>query len=340
MLQLKNVGVRYDDKPVVSGINLALERDEILTLVGPTGCGKTTILSAIAGLVSLHEGEIRLGDWCATPTATVAPEKRGLGMVFQDFALFPHLSVEQNVAFRTKHRDQVDHWIERLGLDALRSRKPGMLSGGQRQRVALARTLAHEPSLVLLDEPLSNLDAALKDELRWEIRDALKLAEVPAVWVTHDQAEALSIGDRLGVLREGALVQLASPVECYNAPVDRFVAGFLGEACFLPGRVSRETGLAETSLGAIAVSDAYSHEGNVEVLLRPEDLQWASSGATENATVEWRRFEGNCWLYGVALDDGTELRIRGTEDSQAVEPHSRVALEVNPQRVLKAFTMD
>lgn len=340
MLQLQNVGVRYDDKPVVSDINLVLERDEILTLVGPTGCGKTTILSAIAGLVALHEGEIRLGDWCATPTANVAPEKRGLGMVFQDFALFPHLSVEQNVAFRTKHRDQVDHWIERLGLNALRSRKPGMLSGGQRQRVALARTLAHEPSLVLLDEPLSNLDAALKDELRWEIRDALKLAGVPAVWVTHDQAEALSIGDRLGVLHKGSLVQLASPVECYNSPVDRFVAGFLGEACFLPGRVHGATGLVETTLGAIPVSDADSLEERVEVLLRPEDLSWASSGAAKNATVEWRRFEGNCWLYGITLDDGAELRIRDTQASGAVIPHSRVALEVNSQRAMKAFTIE
>ena len=310
-LRLANVSVAYDGKTVVDDVSLTLGEDEILTLVGPTGCGKTTILNAIAGLVPLAQGEISLGAWTATASRTVAPEKRGLGMVFQDFALFPHLSVEQNIAFRTSNTALVDRWIDSLGLGPLRRARPNQLSGGQRQRVALARTLAHEPRLVLLDEPLSNLDAALKDALRWEIRDALKQAGVPAVWVTHDQAEALSIGDTLGVLENGSLTQLAAPSVCFDTPASRFVARFLGEAVFLPGVVDATAAVAHTALGPIPITGVSA--GAVDVLMRPDDLTLDlldDANADANGSVTWRRYEGPSCLYGVTLSSGEALMVR------------------------------
>ena len=235
MLSVSQLSIDYGSNRVVSDLNISLGENEILMLVGPTGCGKSTILQALAGLIPISEGEINVGKWRATPKRNVPPEKRSVGMVFQDFALFPHLTVEQNICFRLKDTAIADHWIKLLGLNDFRAKKPATLSGGQKQRVALARTLAHQPDFVLLDEPLSNLDAALKDMLRWDIRNALKEAGVPAVWVTHDQEEALSVGDRVGVLQNGKIQQLDSPEQCFSMPNNRFVARFLGEASFIAG---------------------------------------------------------------------------------------------------------
>ena len=226
MLSVSQLSIDYGSNRVVSDLNFTLGESEILMLVGPTGCGKSTILQALAGLLPISEGEIKVAKWTATPKHTVAPEKRSVGMVFQDFALFPHLTVEQNVCFKLKDTSPADHWLKLLGLDAFRHKKPATLSGGQKQRVALARTLAHQPDFVLLDEPLSNLDAALKDMLRWDIRNALKEAGVPAIWVTHDQEEALSVGDRVGVLKGGKIQQIDTPEQCFSTPNNRFVARF------------------------------------------------------------------------------------------------------------------
>ena len=176
MLETRRLTVRYGRTTAVDALDLALADDEIVTLVGPTGCGKTSVLRAVAGLLPPSDGEIRLGALRIDARHDVPPEKRGVGLVFQDFALFPHLNVADNVAFRLRDRGPAEHWIERLGLAAHRQAMPDTLSGGQKQRVALARALAHAPALMLLDEPLASLDAALKAELRWEIRDALKAA--------------------------------------------------------------------------------------------------------------------------------------------------------------------
>lgn len=333
MLHLDNISVAYGDRTVVRDISISLGNDEILMLVGPTGCGKTTILNAIAGLVPLSAGQISLRDWTATPNQLVPPEKRELGMVFQDFALFPHLSVAKNVGFRTPNRELVDHWIELLGLAAFRDALPGQLSGGQRQRVALARALAHEPALMLLDEPLSNLDAALKDELRWEIREALKKAGVPAVWVTHDQAEALSVGDTLGVLQDGELAQLDAPDRCFSAPSNRFVAGFLGEACFIPAQASGAT--AQTALGPITLAGEPA-QGAIEVLVRPGDLTISNDEASANATVTWVRFEGATRLYGVTLDDGQELSVR-TSGADMRTSGDRITISLNQRLSYQPF---
>ena len=308
MLSVSQLSIDYGSNRVVSDLNISLGENEILMLVGPTGCGKSTILQALAGLIPISEGEINVGKWRATPKRNVPPEKRSVGMVFQDFALFPHLTVEQNICFRLKDTAIADHWIKLLGLNDFRAKKPATLSGGQKQRVALARTLAHQPDFVLLDEPLSNLDAALKDMLRWDIRNALKEAGVPAVWVTHDQEEALSVGDRVGVLQNGKIQQLDSPEQCFSMPNNRFVARFLGEASFIAGQF--ENGQATTSIGVAPGQGVDCDSGDVDVLLRPDDVQLIQNLNQPNGEVVWVRFEGGSRLCAVKLSCNTLVTSR------------------------------
>ena len=308
MLSVRQLSIDYGSNRVVSDLNISLGENEILMLVGPTGCGKSTILQALAGLIPISEGEINVGKWRATPKRNVPPEKRSVGMVFQDFALFPHLTVEQNICFRLKDTAIADHWIKLLGLNDFRAKKPATLSGGQKQRVALARTLAHQPDFVLLDEPLSNLDAALKDMLRWDIRNALKEAGVPAVWVTHDQEEALSVGDRVGVLQNGKIQQLDSPEQCFSMPNNRFVARFLGEASFIAGQF--ENGQATTSIGVAPGQGIDCDSGDVDVLLRPDDVQLIQNLNQPNGEVVWVRFEGGSRLCAVKLSCNTLVTSR------------------------------
>ncbi len=308
MLSVSQLSIDYGSNRVVSDLNISLGENEILMLVGPTGCGKSTILQALAGLIPISEGEINVGKWRATPKRNVPPEKRSVGMVFQDFALFPHLTVEQNICFRLKDTAIADYWIKLLGLNDFRAKKPATLSGGQKQRVALARTLAHQPDFVLLDEPLSNLDAALKDMLRWDIRNALKEAGVPAVWVTHDQEEALSVGDRVGVLQNGKIQQLDSPEQCFSMPNNRFVARFLGEASFIAGQF--ENGQATTSIGVAPGQGIDCDSGDVDVLLRPDDVQLIQNLNQPNGEVVWVRFEGGSRLCAVKLSCNTLVTSR------------------------------
>lgn len=334
MLSVRNLTVRYGAVTVVEDLTLALNDQEILMLVGPTGCGKTTILHALAGLVPIQNGEIDLGRWKISPVRQVPPEKRNVGMVFQDFALFPHLSVEENIGFRLKNRAPVERWLYLLGLEPLRRARPGTLSGGQKQRVALARALAHEPALMLLDEPLSNLDAALKDNLRWEIREVLKEAGVPAIWVTHDQSEALSVGDRVGVLNGGRLEQLDTPEACFCQPVSRFVAGFLGEASFVAGQL--EQGVVQTNLGPAPGMPVNGASGEVDLLVRPDDCSLVPAADDGNARIEWGRYEGGSILYLATLDDGTPLKVRVSHESH-LEPGERVSLRITTTHPLTAF---
>ena len=338
MLEVEGLSVDYERTRVIEDLDLALSAGEILTLVGPTGCGKSTILRAVAGLIPIAAGEVRLGGWRASTDHPVPPEARNVGMVFQDFALFPHLSVLQNVSFRLSDSRDAESWLELLGITELRDAKPSTLSGGQKQRVALARTLAHRPALVLLDEPLSNLDAALKDSLRWEIRDALKEAQVPAIWVTHDQDEALSIGDRLGVLREGHLEQFDTPERCFCEPANRFVARFLGEAGFLPGTLRNMQ--VETALGHVSCVPTATATPRVDVLIRPGDLRVCAADADANATITGARYEGGSRLYGLKLDDdGTELQVRVAADV-LMDRHQRARIEITATRPLAAFSND
>lgn len=340
MLKLDDLSVDYHGIRVLHSFTLELAQSELLMLVGPTGCGKTTVLKAIAGLVRPASGEVRCADWVANRHQTVAPEKRQVGMVFQDFALFPHLTVEENIFFRLKNPSVGEHWIDVLGLQGKRNSSPAQLSGGQKQRAALARTLAHEPKIVLLDEPLSNLDEALKDELRWVVRDSLKQAQVPALWVTHDQAEALSVGDRVGIMKDGCLEQLGTAQSCFASPASRFVASFLGEASFVTGRVASDTRAgatktAATELGTVPIQASLS--GSVAVLFRPDDLRVVADG-TANATLRWARYEGAFWLYGAQLDSGVDVQLRVNHEEEYL-PGQRVALRAHTSEPLAVFAI-
>ena len=334
MLSVSQLSIDYGSNRVVSDLNFTLGESEILMLVGPTGCGKSTILQALAGLLPISEGEIKVAKWTATPKNTVAPEKRSVGMVFQDFALFPHLTVEQNVCFKLKDSSPADHWLKLLGLDAFRHKKPATLSGGQKQRVALARTLAHQPDFVLLDEPLSNLDAALKDMLRWDIRNALKEAGVPAIWVTHDQEEALSVGDRVGVLKGGKIQQIDTPEQCFSTPNNRFVARFLGEASFIKGTLNN--GQALTDIGNVPANGVDCDTGEVEVLLRPDDVLLVQSSIGNNGEVIWVRFEGGSRLCAVKLACETVVTSRVSHEV-VVHPGDKVHVSLSTSHPLAAF---
>lgn len=333
MLAVRDLCVRYGRTTVLDDVSFELDDGEILTLVGPTGCGKTTTLRVVAGLERPGSGALEIDGVHIDRDRFVPPEKRRTGLVFQDFALFPHLCVAENIGFRVRDRARVTHWMRVLGIEPLADAYPDTLSGGQKQRVALARSLAHEPSLILLDEPLSNLDAALKAELRWEIRAALKEAGVGALWVTHDQDEALSIGDRVGIMRAGRLEQLGPPEQCFSAPASRFVAQFLGEAVFLPGE--RRGDELRTLLGAGTARTGDSGDGPVDVLLRPDDVTLAADGDT-NAAVEWSRYEGGTRLYAARLDDGPLLKVRTNHETH-LAPGERVSARITAGHPLAAF---
>ncbi|MES1930752.1 Ferric iron ABC transporter, ATP-binding protein [Salinisphaera dokdonensis CL-ES53] len=314
MLEIHNLCVHYGDATAVRDLSLTLGDGEILTLVGPTGCGKTSVLRTVAGLIQPAAGEIRIGKLRIDSKRNVPPEKRHVGLVFQDFALFPHLNVEDNIAFRLKDRAPAERWLKQLGLEQHRHAMPDTLSGGQKQRVALARALAHAPALLLLDEPLASLDAALKAQLRWEIRQALKAAGVPAIWVTHDQTEALSVGDRMGIMCDGRLEQIDEPDACFRKPASRFVAHFLGDAAFLPGELGSTH--VHTALGDAPIGDvAHSPDTRVDVLVRPDDLS-VTAANDGNGHIEWSRYEGETRLYGVRLNSGAQLRVRTNHEHQ------------------------
>ena len=341
MLAIHHLSVDYPERSAVEDINFYLHTGDILTLVGPTGCGKSSVLRAIAGLLRPSAGEIVINGICTCAERFVPPEKRRTGLVFQDFALFPHLNVEQNVGFRVKERKIVDHWLNVLGLESHRQAMPETLSGGQKQRVALARSLAHDPMLVLLDEPLSNLDMSMKAELRWQIREALKASGVTAIWVTHDQEEALSVGDKVAVMNAGRLEQVAAPEICYAVPTSRFVARFLGKGFFLGARM--RDGCAETSLGPAEVVFAGGLDSHnpplqgegIEVLVRPHDVSIEYSDKP-NAEVLSQMFEGETRLYAIRMDEGVDMQVRA-DHALAVKPQERVKAHLCAPHPLTAF---
>ncbi|WP_211262451.1 ABC transporter ATP-binding protein [Nitriliruptor alkaliphilus] len=305
---------RYGTTLAVDGVDLEVERGSLTALLGPSGCGKTTVLRMIAGLLAPDEGAITIdGREVAGPRTHVPPEKRAVGLVFQDYALFPHLSVARNVAFglghlpRRERRDRVGDVLDLVGLGDLHRRLPTALSGGQQQRVALARALAPSPELVLLDEPFSGLDAALRATVREEVRSILRAADATAVVVTHDQEEALSLADRVAVMDRGRIHQLADPQTLYTRPATRFVAGFVGEADILPAeRV--DSYLVDTPLGRLPTMEAVAAE-HVAAVIRPESLQ-VTADLAGSATVTGIEYFGHDQLVHLRLDDGTQLRAR------------------------------
>jgi iron(III) transport system ATP-binding protein len=312
LLALRNLSCGYRGQRVVSELNLHLNAGDIGCLLGPSGCGKTTTLRAIAGFEALQAGEISLaGQVISRPGFTLAPEKRRIGMVFQDYALFPHLNVAQNVAFGIRQhpqREQVTHeLLELVKLDQLGQRYPHELSGGQQQRVALARALAPEPQLLLLDEPFSNLDGELRRKLSQEVREILKLRGTSAILVTHDQQEAFAVSDHVGVFNHGRLQQWDTPYNLYHEPLTPFVASFIGQGYFIRGQLlSPDT--VQTELGVIRGNRAYlwPNGSAVDVLLRPDDIVYEPDSPLQ-ARIVAKTFLGAATLYRLQLASGSLL---------------------------------
>jgi len=312
LLNLRNLACGYQDQRVVQNLNLHLNAGDIGCLLGSSGCGKTTTLRAIAGFEPVHEGEITLaGEVISRPGFTLAPEKRRIGMVFQDYALFPHLSVAENIAFGIRKHPRLkqvtEELLELVNLGALGKRHPHELSGGQQQRVALARALAPEPQLLLLDEPFSNLDGELRRRLSHEVRDILKARGTSAILVTHDQEEAFAVSDHVGVFKEGRLEQWDTPYNLYHEPLTPFVASFIGQGYFIRGLMVDPQSV-QTELGVLQGNRAYAAiKGSaVDVLLRPDDIVYDRDSALK-ARVTSKTFQGASTLYRLQLSTGSQL---------------------------------
>ncbi len=296
----------FETTSALQGVDLDVPAGSIVSLLGPSGCGKTTLLRCIAGLDRPDRGEVVIGNRLLTGHETfIAPERRHVGMVFQDWALFPHLTVARNVGFGLGRRGrsaQVQESLELVGLADLARRRPETLSGGQQQRVALARALAHRPSVILLDEPFSNLDSTLRNQIRLEVRRVLRELEVTALFVTHDQEEAFVLGDEVAVMFDGVVVQQTSPAELYRTPATRRVAEFIGDGNFLPGIAKGS--YAETPIGSVPLRSELI--GAVDVLLRPEQL---TLRAGRGATVHGVEFYGHDAVYILRAGEST-VRVR------------------------------
>ena len=275
-------------------------------LLGPSGCGKTTLLRLIAGLERPSSGSISIGNDFVAGETWVPPDRRKVGMVFQDWALFPHLSVAKNVAYgiakSTSKDAEVSSALEMMDLSGLEDRMPATLSGGQQQRVALARALAPRPGVLLLDEPFSNLDTSLRIEVRTEVRELLAELGITSIFVTHDQDEAFIVGDRVAVMREGKIVQTDSPQGLYHHPVDQWTAEFVGTVSLLKGDAA--SGFASCSLGSVAIDPKLN--GSVDVMIRPEQLSIAAGGDAEVQAVE---YYGHDSMVFVALGND-QVRVR------------------------------
>ncbi|MBL7977123.1 MAG: ABC transporter ATP-binding protein [Bacteroidetes Order II. Incertae sedis bacterium] len=324
---------------VVAQVSFAVQEEEIFALLGPSGCGKTTILRMIGGFERPDQGRIILRSRTLSDAHTwIRPEKRGIGFVFQEYALFPHLDVRANVMFGLHHLpksarpDRADEMLRLVGLQKLAHRKPHELSGGQQQRVALARAMAPKPQLILLDEPFSNLDAVLRNETRDELRLLLKEAKMSAILVTHDQEEAFSFADRIGVMQEGHLEQLGTPEELYYEPNTLFVAQFLGKTNLFFSEAAGN--MAESPVGTISLKRAA--KGDVLVALRPEhlDIRLVNEGDPIQAEVISKDFRGHDITYRLR-QKGLEFLVH-TDNRHRFNVGDRVSVKpVEPGVVLK-----
>jgi iron(III) transport system ATP-binding protein len=307
-------------RPAVDGVGFSVPAGEIVVLLGPSGCGKTTTLRCVAGLEHPTAGSISIGGRVVSaPTqgVLVPPRHREIGMVFQSYAVWPHMTVRQNVVYPLRQRRvtraeadrKVDETLALVGLSEYAERSVVQLSGGQMQRVALARSLVYRPQLLLLDEPLSNLDAKLRLRLRDDLRRILKQTGMTALYVTHDQAEAVVLGDRIGVMRDGKLLQMASPDAIYNRPADLFVANFTGASNLIEGRVvgrDGDFGVVEVNGGArleACLAPAIAVGATVCIAIRPENVEVGRQGGTNafRARVVERRYQGTQTVYDLDL---------------------------------------
>jgi ABC-type Fe3+/spermidine/putrescine transport system ATPase subunit len=361
-VEIQNLSVHYGDVRAVRDVSLEIEPGEIFFLLGPSGCGKTTLLRALAGLIRPAAGEVLFNS---RPMGTIPVHERNIGFVFQNYALWPHLTVAENVEYGLLARkvepaartSRVAAALRMLGLTGFEERRPGELSGGQQQRVAVARAVVIEPDVLLLDEPLSNLDARLRAEMRRDLKALVRRVGVTTIYVTHDQREALSMADRVAVMREGAIVQHAPPRVLYTTPQSEFVASFVGEANILDGevvRVSDELFEVATPTARLKVAAAGKFEkgDRVKVLIRPEDFLIGPAGSSTENPLEGRIVD-EAYLGGVEelviempgatrvsvmrIASGDESRIELGDAVELSVPASQMRLfKADPEEALEA----
>jgi multiple sugar transport system ATP-binding protein len=347
---MRALNKKYDEVHAVKDVNLDIKDKEFMVLVGPSGCGKTTTLRMVAGLESITSGRILIDD---TVVNNLAPMDRDIAMVFQNYALYPHMSVYDNMAFGLKMRKfdkseiqtRVHEAAEILGIQEYLRRKPRQLSGGQRQRVALGRAIVRHPRVFLFDEPLSNLDAKLRVQMRVELKKLHERLGTTAIYVTHDQVEAMTLGDRVVVMRDGWVQQVGDPMELYNEPANRFVAGFIGSPAmnFATVRIAAENGSLwaegdgiRLKVPASMTNRVGAHAGTeVTFGIRPEDLRIAvdadPADMSIDAEVEVIERLGSEILLDVAV--GPVTMVAAVEPTVAAKMHDRLRLAVNPNRL-------
>ena len=337
LVAIQNIEQSYGRNRVLKSLSFSLERGQIGCLLGASGCGKTTVLRCIAGFEPVAAGEIRLnGVLVSRKDFSVPTEQRRIGMVFQDYALFPHLDIAANIAFglhdmtRAQRELRAAELLDIVGLGNTGAKFPHELSGGQQQRVALARALAPRPGLLLLDEPFSNLDVELRERLSLEVRDILKQQNTTAILVTHDQHEAFSIADVVGIMAHGTIEQWATPYDLYHEPASRMVADFIGQGTFLPGTVSDGTRV-KLELGVFPANlpGEWPNDAPVDVLLRPDDILHDDSSPLQ-AEVLNKTFRGAAFLYTLKLPGGSQvLSLVPSHHDHAIGEKIGIRLEID-----------
>ena len=357
-IEIQNLFKRFKEVVAINRIGFEVNQGEMLTLLGPSGCGKTTTLRCIAGLEKPDEGDIVIDGKPMLSQGFVPPSKRGIGMVFQNYAVWPHMKVFNNIVYglklkkvpRPEIQEKAHKVLELVGLEGLEDRYPSQLSGGQQQRVALARALVTNPKVLLLDEPLSNLDAKLREELRFEIKSLVRRMDITSVYVTHDQAEAMVISDRIAVMDSGNVVQLGKPKEIYEKPANKFVADFIGTTNFIAGEIVRiqadhRTAVMRTAFNQELIcqtSDIEATAPNVKVnaSIRPEDVEVFTQPpeGRENlvkGTIAHKAYLGN-FLYFFVDVDGTMIRVQVPHHLPQKEGEA-LYLFLNPQKCMILF---
>jgi ABC-type Fe3+/spermidine/putrescine transport system ATPase subunit len=343
-IEIRDLDKAFGSFRALKDINLDIAEKQFVTFLGPSGCGKTTMLRTLACFLAPDRGTIHVGGRpLSSPAGIVPPEQRRMGMVFQNYAVWPHMTVLENVAFglriakvdRRQVQERVAHVLDAVGLTGLEQRHPGQLSGGQQQRVALARSLVVEPSILLLDEPLSNLDAKLRERMRVELKDLQRRMGLTFIYVTHDQAEAMALSDRIVVFNQGAVQQIGQPREIYERPGNMFVADFMGLVNRAPATlVEQRDGVARVRIGPHELRATIGQEAGagpdvVTLVIRPEAIRFGEATAGDNrleGTVTEATFLGNIIDYRVDIG-GVTLRVQG-DRRDVLRVGTRVALAV------------